>query len=64
LLRFEKRTSAAKAARGVETFTARLKAVPFVQMQIVQGLKPHIYLAVAARLKSCPDTKQEFFRNM
>jgi hypothetical protein len=28
-----------------------------------QGLKPRCNKAFSARLKSCPDTKQEFFRS-
>jgi hypothetical protein len=27
-----------------------------------QGLKPIVFQPFTARLKSCPDTKQEFFR--
>ena len=29
-----------------------------------QGLKPSLALAFTARLKSCPDTKHEFFRSL
>jgi hypothetical protein len=31
---------------------------------VLQGLKPDDFQSFMARLKSCPDTKQEFFRSL
>jgi hypothetical protein len=35
-----------------------------LQKDVPQGLKPNHFLSFTARLKSCPDTKHEFFRSL